>query len=81
MNVIIPGEGERIRPTIVPRIEIKVDGLNPEIFSEMLKGNKPPIFVNNTGDGIAINPQCLKNAEIDQLIGGIVKVITDFRQQ
>ena len=81
VQIITPGEGERIRPTIVPRIEIRVDGLDPEVFAGRLKENKPPIFVNKTRDGIALNPQCLESDEIDPLIEGMVKVIEDFRHQ
>lgn len=78
IKIVHPSGKERIRPIIVPRVELKVKNASPDKLLSNLRNLSPPIYVNRSGEGIVINPQCLLDDEVEPLIKGIVTVLENF---
>ncbi|MBX8632114.1 MAG: aminotransferase class V-fold PLP-dependent enzyme [Thermoplasmata archaeon] len=73
-ELIIPGKGERIRPVIVPRLRISISGVEPEQICESLKRNDPPIYAICRSEGIYINPQCLREEDLEIVVNALLSV-------
>ena len=73
--------GERIRPVIVPKVEITLpDGL-AERCCKLLKYSDPAVYTNFDSNHLIISTHTILDEELDSLLSALVKVLREVPRQ
>ena len=65
-----------VEPKCIPRLYIRWHGKSSEEIYSILLSSNPRILVGVDGDEIVINPQCLKDEDVDRIILSLNSLMT-----